>query len=118
VKTVLVVDDELDLLEIVKSHLEYYRVLTASSGKEGLEIAAREKPQLIILDIGMPHMDGFEMLHQLREIEALKKTPVLMLTAQGQSRNIFEAERLGAMDFVIKPFTREQLLESVRFAIN
>ncbi len=114
-KTVLVVDDEEDLLEIVRSHLEdsHYFVVTARDGEEGLRAAAEHKPNLIILDIAMPNMGGFEMLEMLRGIKGLAATPVLMLTAQGQSGNIFEAKRLRVAEFLIKPFTRDELIKLV-----
>jgi CheY-like chemotaxis protein len=115
-KTILVVDDEPDLLEIVHSHLQEsgHEVLTAPSGRAALEMVKKIKPSLIILDIAMPGMDGFEMLEILRGTRELGTIPVIMLTAQGQSKNIFEAERLRAVDFVTKPFTRQQLLEAVQ----
>lgn len=115
-RKILVVDDEEDLLEIVKSHLEetHIPVLTALGGKQGLETAMKARPSLIILDISMPDMGGFEMLEILRRSPEFASTSVIMLTAQGQSANIFEAERLKAVDFVIKPFTRDELLETVR----
>ena len=115
-RKILVVDDEEDLLEIVKSHLEELRipVLTALGGQQGLEAALKLKPTLIILDIAMPDLGGFEMLEILRGKPEFFATPVVMLTAQGQSTNIFEAERLRAVDFVIKPFTRQELLDTVK----
>ena len=118
-KTVLVVDDEADLIEIVQSHLEDggYHVVAAADGYEGLDVAKRVKPALIILDIAMPRMTGLEMLQLLRSTPGLSTTPVLMLTAQGRSENIFEAERLQAVDFLIKPFTQEELLHAVRAAL-
>ena len=115
-KTVLVVDDEEDLIEIVQSHLEDggFQVVTAADGAEGLEVARRVKPDLIVLDIAMPRMTGLEMLELLRSTPGLSTIAVLMLTAQGRTENIFEAERLQAVDFLIKPFTHEELLKAVR----
>lgn len=115
-KTVLVVDDEPDLIEIVKSYLEDggYHVISAPDGTSGLEKAVKEKPALIILDIAMPGMTGLEVLGNLKNRPGLAAVPVIMLTAQGQSTNILESDRLGAADFLIKPFTREELLETVR----
>ena len=114
-KTVLVVDDDEDLIEIIQTHLEEkgFAVIGALGGREGLARAIEEKPDLIILDIAMPEMDGFEMLEELRRMPPLEKTPVMMLTAQGKSQNIFEATRLHAVDFLIKPFTREELIRAV-----
>lgn len=115
-KTILVVDDEADLLEIVKTHLEDagYEIITALGGREGLLSAKRVNPDLIILDIAMPDIGGFEMLEILRGQPEFFKKPVIMLTAQGQTANIFEAERMRVADFIIKPFTREELLAAVR----
>ncbi len=115
-RTVLVVDDEPDLLEIVKMHLEEagYTVLTAVGGRPGLQAAKSAKPDLIILDIAMPDLSGFEVLEALRGLPDFFKKPVIMLTAQGQTTNIFEAERLRVADFMIKPFTREDLVAAVR----
>ncbi len=112
----LIIDDEPDLVEIVKSHVEDagYLVQAARDGKEGLKIARAINPDLIILDIGMPGMTGLEMLERLRQTPGLQSTPVLMLSAQGQSTNIFEADRLRAADFLIKPFTREELILAVQ----
>lgn len=118
-KKILVVDDEADLLEIVKSHLEGadYEIITALGGREGLLAAKRLNPDLIILDIAMPDMTGFEVLEILRGLPEFFKKPVIMLTAQGQTANIFEAERLRVADFVIKPFTSEELLTAVHKSI-
>jgi DNA-binding response OmpR family regulator len=115
-KTILVVDDEEDLLEILRCHLEDegYHVMTASNGREGLEIMMLEKPDLILLDIGMPKMGGLEMLETLKGMKGFAATPVVMLTAQGQSSHILETDRLRAADFLIKPFTHEELLQAVR----
>ena len=114
-KTILVVDDEQDLVEIVTSHLSDrgYRIVTAADGVEGFETAKREKPHLIILDIMMPRMSGLEMLDLLRGNSELASTPVLMLSAQGLTRNILQAEQLRAVEFVIKPFTRDVLVKAV-----
>ena len=118
-KVILIVDDEPDLIEIAQTHLESagYGIITASNGKEGLEAAKRFKPDLILLDITMPEMDGLQMLEILRGTEGLKSMKVLMLTAKGQSSNIFEAEHLRVLDFLIKPFSCDELLEAVRKAV-
>lgn len=118
-KTVLIIDDEPDLVEIAKSHLEEagYLVVSASNGVEGLERAKAVKPDLILLDIAMPAMDGLEMLETLRGTPGLSSIKVLMLTAKGRTENIFEADRLRAVDFLIKPFTYQDLIAAVRKAI-
>ncbi len=119
IKTILIVDDEPDIVEIAQSHLESagYRVVSAFNGLEGLEAARASKPNLILLDIAMPGMGGLEMLAALRSTPGLATIPVLMLSAQGQSRNIFEADHLRAVDFIIKPFTCDELISAVRKAV-
>ncbi len=85
----------------------------AADGAEGLAVAAREGPDLIILDSNMPVMDGITMLRKLREDPALKRTPVLMLTAESGCENIAAVARLGVRDYVTKPFREEELLAKV-----
>jgi two-component system cell cycle response regulator len=82
----------------------------AGNGEEALEVAGREKPNLIILDYNMPVMDGVTMLRNLREDEALRKTPVILLTADSSAGLISTAARLGVRDYMTKPFHEEQLL--------
>ncbi|MEY4386414.1 MAG: hypothetical protein RLY20_1697 [Verrucomicrobiota bacterium] len=82
----------------------------AANGEEGLARAALEKPDLILLDYNMPVMDGIAMLQRLREDAALRQTPVIMLTAEAGAKNIAAAARLGARDYITKPFQDEVLL--------
>jgi two-component system cell cycle response regulator len=82
----------------------------AANGEEGLDMAKREKPDLIILDHNMPVMDGITMLRKMREEPALKRTPVIMLTAQSGLESIATVARLGVRDYVTKPFRDEELL--------
>ncbi len=85
----------------------------AANGEEGLAAATREKPDLIILDHNMPVMDGVTMLRKLRDDPALKRTPVLMLTAEAGPENLALVARLGVRDYVTKPFREEELLAKV-----
>jgi two-component system, cell cycle response regulator len=82
----------------------------AANGEEGLAVAAREKPDLIILDHNMPVMDGITMLRKLREDATLKTTPVIMLTAESGPASLATVARLGVRDYVTKPFREEELL--------
>ena len=82
----------------------------AGNGEEALEVAGREKPNLIILDYNMPVMDGVTMLRNLREDEALRKTPVILLTADSSAGLISTVARLGVRDYMTKPFHEEQLI--------
>ena len=82
----------------------------AANGEEGLSVATREKPDLIILDHNMPVMDGVTMLRKMREDPELKRTPVIMLTAESGLENLAVVARLGVRDYVTKPFREEELL--------
>jgi len=114
-KKILVVDDETELVEMLKMRLEAnnYTVITAPDGKVGLEQAIKEKPNLIILDIMMPEIDGFEVLDQLKKNEITRSTPVLMLTAKDDTNAILESQELKATDHLIKPFDPEELLRLI-----
>ena len=85
-------------------------LLEAANGEEGLAVATREKPDLIILDYNMPVMDGLAMLRKLREDATLKRTPVIMLTADSGLQSLATVARLGVRDYVTKPFREEELL--------
>ena len=82
----------------------------ASNGEEGLVLATQEKPDLIILDHNMPVMDGITMLRKMREDPGLKRTPVIMLTAESGPESLATVARLGVRDYVTKPFREEELL--------
>ena len=109
-KKILVVDDEVELVDLIKIRLESdgHEVITANSGLEGLSKASNELPDLIILDIGMAEMDGYTTLQKLREDEALKNTPVIMLTAYAKMKGLFEME--GISDYIVKPFDPQDFL--------
>ena len=115
-KRILIVDDEAELLELVKMRLEahQYEVLTAASGTSGLECALKERPDLILLDVMMPGMDGNEVLRRLRHDERTRSIPVIMLTAKGDTRSILNAQSLWATDYFIKPFEASELLACIR----
>ena len=88
-------------------------LLEAANGKEGLAVASRENPDLIILDYNMPVMDGIAMLRKMREDPGLKRTPVIMLTADSGLQSLATVARLGVRDYVTKPFREEELLGKV-----
>ena len=117
-KKILVVDDEVILVEFIKLRLEAngYDVSTAHDGYEGLLRAEEARPDLIILDIGMKGMDGFTMLKQIRMNEKIKDTLVIMLTASGKKKEMFEAE--GISDYITKPFDTEDFLTRVKKALQ
>jgi two-component system alkaline phosphatase synthesis response regulator PhoP len=112
---VLVVDDEADIVSTVKYRLEFceFEVITATNGKEGLEKAANEKPDLILLDISMPVMSGHEMLERLKNRPELKDIPVIMFTAFSDAKDVAKAVELGVADYVTKPFDFTDLVGKI-----
>ena len=87
--------------------------MEAENGEEGLAVATRENPDLIILDYNMPVMDGIAMLRKMREDPGMKRTPVIMLTADSGLQSLATVARLGVRDYVTKPFREEELLGKV-----
>src|SRR5262245_61939466 len=110
----LIVEDELPMRTALKDCLEGegYRVLTAADGQAGLELALKEKPDLILLDIMLPRLDGFALCAELRRLAL--DVPVLMLTAKGQVQDRVSGLDAGADDYLVKPFSTEELLARVR----
>ena len=110
---ILSVDDSRTIRLIVGKTFRPYdcQVIEASNGEEGLATAAREKPDLIILDVTMPVMDGVTMLTKLKEDAELKSIPVIMLTAESGRENVLQIARLGVRDYLVKPFKEDQLIE-------
>jgi len=112
---ILFVDDEADMVSTVECRLKWsdFDVVTASNGKEGLDKAASEKPNLILLDTAMPVMNGYEMLEHLRKNPQLKDIPVIMLTAMCEAQDIAKASLYGIADYVTKPFDFTELMEKI-----
>jgi DNA-binding response OmpR family regulator len=111
---VLIVEDELPMRIALKDILEFegYRVLTAADGAAGMDQALQEKPDLILLDIMLPKLDGFTVCAELRRLAL--PTPVLMLTAKGQVQDRVTGLDAGADDYLVKPFSTDELLARVR----
>ena len=107
-KTVLVVDDEANLILAIQAYLEAigYKVLTAASGKEGMELFARHAPDIILLDLMMPEMSGEEMCKAIR---LKSRIPIIMLTAKVEEEAIIFGLGMGADDYITKPFSLKQL---------
>ena len=112
---ILVVDDEPDIVDTIQCRLEWCNceVLTAVNGKEGLEKAANDRPDLILLDTNMPVMNGHEMLKHLRGNSDLKDIPVIMVTVICEPKDIATASSYGIADYVTKPFDFAELMEKV-----
>ena len=111
-KTILAVDDDplqLKLIDAIASKAGY-KVITAKNGRDGVKEAKKNKPDLILLDIMMPEMDGYTALEVIRQADEIKKTPVIMVTAVGFDMNQRMALDMGADDYVTKPFAVKDLL--------
>ncbi len=116
-KTILVVDDKKSLRDLVKAYLtqEGFRVVTADSGRTALHIARHEKPDLILLDIMMPQMDGYEFI---RIYTREKDTPIILLTAKLEESDRVLGLELGADDYVTKPFSMRELVARIRAVLR
>lgn len=114
-KHILVVDDEPDLVEMLKLQLEAkgYKVTTASDGQEALEKVREIKPDLVLLDIMMPKMDGYQVCRMIKFDDELKHIAVVMLTARVQERDQKTGEEVGADAYLTKPFEYRDLLAKV-----
>ena len=110
---ILTVDDSKTIRMIIKRAFRAHdcAFVEAGNGEEGLATAAREKPDLIILDVTMPVMDGVTMLTKLKEDAVLKTIPVIMLTAESGRDNVLQIAKLGVRDYLVKPFKEDQLIE-------
>ena len=114
--TVLVVDDETDILELVAFNLErqQFHVLTADNGISAVQIAKEKLPDMIVLDLMLPGMDGFSVYKELRADPRTSSIPVLMLTAKGEVNDRIAGLELGADDYVTKPFSPKELMLRVK----
>lgn len=117
---ILVVDDERHIVRLIQVNLERqgYQVATAFDGKEALEVAKREKPDLIVLDIMMPFLDGFQVLKTLRAgndgCEAVRETLVIILSQKAEDKDVFEGYHWDADLYLTKPFNPMELVSFVR----
>jgi len=116
VKKILIIDDEVDFSKLVKRNLELcgdFKVEIAAKGKEGIKLAARLKPHLILLDILMPDMDGFRVLEKLKENPSTALVPVIILSAKGDDTTRIEALSKDAVLFITKPIGSSELKDKI-----
>jgi DNA-binding response OmpR family regulator len=113
---VLAADDDPDLLALVVFRLERsgYTVIQARDGQEALDLARAEKPDLAVLDVMMPKLDGFEVTRRLREDEATSRMPIILLTARAQDADVQRGFDAGADDYIRKPFSPQELRARVQ----
>ena len=118
-KRILAVDDAATILLRITDALEkHYEVVTVNSGTRALRFLEKEKPDLILLDIRMAPKDGFETLREIRSIPDRADIPVIMLTGVEDKESVLEGIKLGVCDYVLKPFTPDDLLERIQLALD
>ncbi len=119
-RTIFIADDELDFVSTLRSRLEFegFVVTTAADGKEALQRITDEKPDLILLDIMMPNLNGYQVCRELKGNDDTSSIPILMLTAKSQESDKFWGREAGADDYVTKPFDMEELLEKIGTLLN
>lgn len=115
-KKIVLAEDEPQIARLIEFKLEKegYQVTWKENGEEALKAIKADKPDLILLDVMMPVMDGYEVLRRLKEDESLKSIPVVMLTARAQERDVVKGIDLGAEDYITKPFHPAELLSRVK----
>ncbi len=119
-KRILVVDDEVAIVRVLRDRLETegFEVLTAYDGAQGVEIATRERPDLILMDVTMPHMDGLTAAQVLRAQPETAHIPIIMLTARGQESDEEAGYQAGAIRYFTKPFSPRQLVHEIQVLLG
>jgi two-component system alkaline phosphatase synthesis response regulator PhoP len=115
-KRILVVDDEIYIVHILEFTLtmEGYEVLTAADGEEALRRLEQDRPDLVVLDIMMPKVDGYEVLRRIRADEEFRQLPVILLSAKGRPIDRDTGLEIGADDYIVKPFSPRRLLQKIQ----
>jgi DNA-binding response OmpR family regulator len=119
-QTILIVDDEEDILLLCRVNLEFegYRVIAASNGADAIRLAAENRPDLVLLDVMMPTLDGWHVLEALKADPATARIPVVMLTARVQGEDQMRGWSTGAAEYIMKPFNPVGLLETIRGVLD
>lgn len=117
---ILVAEDDKDIRELIAFTLRFagFDVLTATNGAEAVEVAEAEKPDLVILDVRMPRMSGYEACRCLKENPKTANLPVVFLSAKGQDSEIQQGLASGAEEYILKPFAPDELIQHVRHILN
>ena len=118
--TILVADDEEDVRELVAYRLSRsgYEVIEAADGEEAFRLAAEHPPDLMVLDVMMPRLDGYELTRRVRAEESLRSVPVILLTARSQETDVSRGFEVGADDYLKKPFNPDELVARVRAVLG
>lgn len=119
-KTILVVDDEKDLLDLIEYNLkkEGFNVLKAENGEEGISIAKEHNPDLVLMDIMMPKMDGMEAVEKMRSDDKLKSIPIIFLTARSDEKTEVEGLNKGGDDYITKPISTTKLISRIKAVLR
>ena len=119
-KTILIVDDKISAQRLVADYLSAngFRSVVASNGREALYVARHEKPDLVLLDIMMPEMDGYETMREIRSIQEFRTIPILALTAKAMKGDREKCLEAGASDYLAKPVNTEQLPLAIRMWLH
>lgn len=119
-ESVLVIEDEQDIQELISYNLsrEGYRVVGAITGEEGLAQVRKEPPELVLLDLMLPGVDGLEVCRQLKNQQSTQQIPIIMLTAKGEESDIVTGLELGADDYITKPFSPKVLIARIRAVLR
>jgi len=119
-KKILVVDDEVDLVETIRFPLEMegFNVLVSYNGEDALNQARKEKPDLILLDLMLPKLDGYKVCRLLKFDERYKHIPILMLTAKTQEKDKLLGKETGANEYITKPFDIDELMKKVKMYLS
>ena len=112
---ILIAEDERDIRDLITFTLRYngFAVVSAKDGEEALEMALKEHPDMVLLDIRMPRMNGYEVCRLIKANEATKHIPVVFISAKGQEGEVKEGMDAGAIDYILKPFSPDMLVERV-----
>ncbi|MBM3152476.1 MAG: response regulator [Chloroflexi bacterium] len=116
---ILIAEDERDIRELITFTLRFagYEVVAAGNGEEALDLARQEKPDLVLMDVRMPRMTGYEACARIKADPELQHIPVIFLSAKGQESEIDEGLKAGAEEYLLKPFALEQLTQRIQVAL-
>ena len=117
---VVAIEDEADILEVIRYNLarEGYRVVTSKDGEEGLATVGREEPDIVLLDLMLPGLDGIEVCRRLKQSPKTMSIPIIMVTAKGEETDIVLGLGVGADDYVVKPFSPREMLARVKAVLR
>jgi DNA-binding response OmpR family regulator len=117
---ILIAEDEPDIRELVSFTLQYHghEIIMAKNGEDALDLVYKEKPDLILLDVRMPRLDGYEVCRRINQDPVVQSIPIAFLSAKGQEAEVSEGFDAGAVDYIVKPFSPEQLMERVNAILS